>query len=132
MSFSRKKYNPLEIAKNIWPTIEDKHLSHITYDENFRKEDRDFYIIRQSSHDGTLIFSRELFLKALINLIKKESVPASWIQDESRKLIDIRYIVGPLYDFSAFGIVNLPAGTYPGEVERVKMAVKVVFVYENT
>ena len=129
--FTREIYNPKELIEKLWP---DADSSHITYDKNFNNADRDYYVRRQCGHDGTSIFTVEMFQKAFIELINKQAYAAKRLPDDSKQLVDIKYIVGPMKHATVFGQIKLrcsETNLYPGQKERVKMAVKVEYIYQD-
>lgn len=129
--FEREIYNPKELIAKLWPNA---NSSHITYDEKFNNVDRDYYVRRQTGHDGTLIFTYEMFQKAFVELMTKRAFAVSRPPDISKKLVDIKYTVGPMKHVTVFGKIKLrcsETNLYPGQKERVKMAVKVEYIYKG-
>lgn len=110
-NWSRQRLNPVDQLKMLGLPCD-----HITYDPKLRRGEYD--IIRGSTHDGTLIFTRELISKALINLADRSSYykPKGWKEG-------MRYRVGPVRIATVFGTVNLPCGRFPGERQRVTIPV---------
>lgn len=129
-SFNKEIHNPKELIAHLWP---DADSSHITYDENFNNVDRDYYVRRQTAHDGTLMFTYEMFGKAFIELMNKRAFAAKRPPDSTKQLVDIKYVVGPMKHVTVFGKIKLNCSEtelYMGQKERVKMAVKVEYVYQ--
>lgn len=94
----------------------------ITYNPKLNKRNGAQYdIIRQTTHDGTLIFERELIGRVIENLANKSSYSKT---DEQEGVIDISYEVGDISIATIFGIVELPVGKYPGERQRARLPVK--------
>lgn len=65
-------------------------LQHIQYDEKVNDE-YDYQIIRQSTHDGTMLFTKNVIQEALIPLMKKESCHVDYV---NKGVKDISYLVG--------------------------------------
>lgn len=129
-NFTKEIHNPKELIARLWP---DADSSHITYDENFNNTERDYYVRRQTGHDGTLMFTYEMFGKAFIELMNKQAFAAKRPPDQTKQLVDIKYTVGPMKHAIVFGNIKLKCSEtnlYPGQKERVKMAVKVEYVYK--
>lgn len=129
-NFKKKIHNPIELISSFWPSAYHRHIS---YDPHFRRDERDYWIIRQSTHDGTLVFTNELLAKTLINLVRMESYHASREPDRGR-LKMIKYKVGPIMHSTVFGRVKLSCSkthTYPGLSERTRMAVKCDYIYKE-
>lgn len=122
---TRERHNPIDMIKYFWPTAD---VSHITYDPSLRKGD--FDIIRQSSHDGTLIFSDEIIQNTVITLANMQAYHASRPPDWDM-LDHIKYVVGDLKIAIVYGTVDLPAGRYPGQKERTRIPVKCEYIYKE-
>lgn len=121
-NISKQRLNPIELMNNWkWPT------SHVSFDENLKG---DYQIIRGTSHDGTAIFEDELLQQTLINLASGTSFFKKDEPDFTR-LKEIRYTVGYLNLATVYGSVDLPAGNYPGEKQRARIAVKCEYVYDR-
>lgn len=94
----------------------------ITFNPNLTKRNGAQYdIIRQTTHDGTLIFEKELIGKTIENLYNKSSFCKL---DDQEGVIDRKYEVGYISIATVFGIVDLPIGKYPGEKQRARLPVK--------
>ena len=99
-----------------------KAPSHIkTNPKLSRVNNAQYDIVRQSSHDSTLIFTLELLGSAVENLINKESCSKS---DDMEGVTDIEYEIGLISLATVFGTVDLPAGKFPGVKQRVRIPVK--------
>lgn len=126
--FRREIHNPKELISKLWPAADS---SHITYDENLKNCDKDYWVRRQTGHDGTSIFTIEMFEKAFIEIMNKEAYATNNPPDFG-KLKDIRYTIGPMKHVSVYGLIKLKCyetNLYPGTRERVRMAVKVEYIY---
>lgn len=126
--FKKQKRNPIELAKKLWPELTDDHLAHIEFDESLKPHKGQFDIVRQTGHDGTMIFTVKMLQDVLINPIKMQSHFKGETPDFER-LRGIKYRVGYIYHSTAFGMVDLKIGRYPGQVERARMAVICEYVY---
>lgn len=67
-------------------------LQHIQYDEKVNDE-YDYQIIKQSTHDGTMLFTNSIIQEVLIPLMKKESCHVDYV---NKGVKDISYIVGDI------------------------------------
>lgn len=95
---------------------------HITVNKKLsRLNEGQFDIVRQFSHDGTLMFTKELLGKAIENLVNKT---AYYKGDNMDGVTDIEYEIGLISLVTVFGVVDLPAGRYLGEKQRVRIPVK--------
>ncbi len=128
----------LQAKTRSWPRVKKRKCKHIRYDPDVKK---DYYIIRQHRHDGTLYFTYDIIFRALLQLIRrttfqkakmKELFP-EYSADNSRFLIDLsdkrvkkmKYIIGNITIVRVFkDSVELPCGNYPGEIERIRIPVK--------
>jgi len=127
-SFQKKTHNPLDLIKQFWP---DADVSHITYDETLRKGD--FSVIRESTHDGTLVFTLEVLQEALLGLVNGTSYCTLHDIDWD-KGVYIRYTVGSMRHAVVFGDVKLGCSDtqlYSGQKERIRMPVKCEYVYKE-
>lgn len=125
--FSRIKLNPLDVVRDQFGV----ELNHITYDPSLRKADCHYQVIRQTSHDGTLLFTHELLASALVEIANMHSYSKKLPPKDWDKVIAIKYTLGPLWLTTVYGRVNLPAGNYPGEKQRVRMSVVCEYIYEG-
>lgn len=94
-------------------------LPHITYDKNVNHQYR---IRRQQSHDGTVMFTREMLSKMLYNLATMQSFYKPLGEPPAN--CDVIYTIGEIKIITTFGNVDLPAGNYPGQRERMSIPVK--------
>lgn len=122
--FKRNRINPKDIAQMLWPKAD---LSHITYDPLMAMTDGDYFVARQCGHDGTMMFTYEMFEKALIDIARMSSYYTKNPPKEG--LTRIEYTVGPARHPIVFGMVNLQCGRYPGQRERIRFPVKVHYIY---
>lgn len=116
-SFSRSHHNPLDLIKNYWP---DADISHIEYEPSLKKGQ--YSIIRQCGGDGTLLFTIEMFQKALIPLLNKQSFFTK-LNPDWNLIKDIRYKIGPIKHATVRAMVQLNCGKYPGQRERIRIPV---------
>jgi len=115
-NFRRDKYNPKDIIKQFWPNADS---SHITYNPDLKDSQRDYWVRRETGHDGTLYFTYEMFQKALIELMNKHSYCSSR-PPEFEKVKDIKYTLGPMKHSVVFGQIKLKCSEedfYPGQQE---------------
>ena len=101
---------------------ENEYHSHISYDPLVIHQ----YERREGcSHDGTLIFTRQLAQRVLLPLMEGRSYFKPEGQPEG---MIPQYTVGRIKHITAFGIVDLPAGRFPGQRERILMPVRVKWI----
>ena len=128
--FERCKYNPIELMRKFWV---DPPLDHITYDPKLFKGD--YYIIRQGGGDGTLIFTYNMIMNTLKNIVCQTSYSKSNVPDPSRDHIGTKYIIGPLRYSVVYGQVWLKCSKthkYPGMKDRARIAVKIQeYIYQT-
>lgn len=99
----------------------------ITYNPKLSKRNHAQYdIVRNTTHDGTLIFERELIGNIIKNLADKTSF---YKKDNQEGVIDIIYEVGDISIATVFGMVNLPCGRFQGEKQRARLPVKCTLIY---
>lgn len=113
-NWHRMKVNPVEyLAKRgiVAP--------HIVFDPSVSPQYR---IVRQSAHDGTMIFTQELIENTLTPLIAKASFyrpnPPTEAQEDA-----VIYRVGWLWISTVIGMVDLPCGRRHGERQRTRLPV---------
>ena len=118
--FSRQKHNPMEVIAGLCPGAD---VSHITYDPCMWAGQ--YYIINQCGHDGTLMFTYQMFGESLLRLINRKTCfiptePKDW--DTVR---DIKYTIGPMRHVIVFGRVKLRCSEnpMPGQRERIRIPV---------
>lgn len=115
----RKDYYTIDEVCNICGIETPKHIT--TNPKLSRVNEAQFDIVRQSSHDGTLIFTKELLGRGIYNLVNKT---AYYKGDDMNGVVDIEYEIGLISLATVFGVVDLPAGKYQGEKQRVRIPVK--------
>lgn len=115
----RKDYYTIDEVCNIFGIETPKHIT--TNPKLSRVNEGQFDIVRQSSHDGTRIFTIELLGTAIENLVNKT---AYYKGDDMDNVIDIKYEIGLISLATVFRIVNLPVGRFEGETQRVRIPVK--------
>ena len=121
-SFRRELINPTEIFNQY-----DLKTDHITINPDLSRINGGQYdIIRESTHDGTLIFTTELLNRTIERVVNKESCFTEDWPDE--RVIDIHYVIGLIRLSTVYGQVDLPAGKYPGEKQRARMPVKAILI----
>jgi hypothetical protein len=122
METNRRYITPMEAFKYFGLEMPE----WITFNPKLTKRNGAQYdIIRQTTHDGTLIFEKELIGKTIENLANK----SSFCNIENQEgVIDRKYEVGYISIATVFGIVELPIGKYPGEKQRARLPVKCTVV----
>ena len=115
----KKNYYTIDQVCNMYGIETPKHIT--TNPKLSRVNEAQFDIVRQSSHDGTLIFTKELLGRGIENLVNKT---AYYKGDDMNGVVDIEYEIGLISLATVFGIVDLPVGKYQGEKQRVRIPVK--------
>lgn len=95
---------------------------HIVVDPKVKYQYR---IIRHCDHDGTLLFSHDLIVKAMENLLCRTSY---YRRDPIPEGMVPRYTIGRIRIAAVFGMVDLKCGRYPGMRESVIIPVRVEHV----
>lgn len=126
IKFKKEKLNPVDVLRDQFGITCD----HITYDPDMKKSGCQFQVIRQCSHDGTMLFTSELLADTLRGIANMQTYSKS-IAPEFGRLVAIKYIVGPIWLSTVYGVVDFPAGTYPGERQRTRMCVVCEYVYAD-
>lgn len=125
-NFTRERHNPIDVIKYLWPTA---NLKHITYEKNLRVGD--FNVVRQCGHDGTLMFTIEMFGEGLINIVNRIASPKNNPPDVE-KLKGVLYTIGDIKHVTVFGDLKLKCSetqSYAGQRERIRMPVKCEYIY---
>ena len=94
----------------------------IKYDPDLKPQYR---IIRQHSHDGLLMYTRQLLSDAMGPLLDQTSFFKSEPPADGMTPI---YTIGKIRLVTVFGRVKFHAGEYPGQRERVTIPVSVKWV----
>jgi uncharacterized alpha/beta hydrolase family protein len=124
MKTDREYINPIIFLKNLGFELP----SHITINEKLSKRNvAQYEIIRQVSHDGTVVFTHNLLKDVLAPLWKKETY---YKRDNIDNVIDIRYEIGLISLATIYGKVKLPCGNVNGEKQRARVPVKTILIYE--
>jgi len=97
MKFKKQLYTIEEVCS----ILDMDCPSHIkTNPKLSRVNDAQYDIVRQSAHDGTLLFTIELFGRAIKNLVNKLSY---FKGDNMEDVIDVEYEVGLISLATVFG-----------------------------
>jgi hypothetical protein len=91
------------------------------------RNDGQYQIVRTMKHDGTAIFTKELLGSVIENLVNKRSY---FKEINISQATDISYEVGLISLATVYGTVDLPAGSFPGEIQRARIPVKCT-IYEG-
>ena len=127
-NWRREKLDPIKFLTENWPGID---VSHIEYDPEFKRGDREYWIVRGGGHDGTQIFTWRMLRDAVAPLALQQSCLKSKILENDPGLIGMRYRIGPMQLSTVYGMVDLKCGRYPGQRERVRIPVICEKVYAN-
>jgi len=131
-SSSREKHNPIELMKSLWENLDEKSLSHITYDPKMKDSSRDFFMIRGCGGDGTLYFTISMFEDSFLPLLNMVATHASNPPDQDKTLKSIHYTIGTVRHATVYGRIKLrcsKTNLYSGQRERVRFPVKVTYIY---
>lgn len=125
--FRKELINPIEFIKSNLPNA---YTDHIEFDPKMKRSDREYWIIRGGGHDGTQLFTWETLRDAVLPLMQMQSFFKSKEPDSWEGIVGIKYKVGYISLATAYGMVNLRCGRYPGQVERVRIPVRCELVYK--
>lgn len=99
-------------------------IPYIVYDKSVKPQ---YKIIRESTHDGTLLFTQQVIFKAIEPLLKGQS----YYKPEEKQFInakEIKYIVGDMELKSVFKDIKLHGKTCSGQHDIVTIPVKIEYV----
>ena len=118
-------YSILDINSNASKDIK------IQYMENFKP---DYYIVRTSTHDGTLYFTTLLYEDVITDVVIgaaycKGNNPYNYSKDFWD--YDIEYTLGNIYHFMDFGIKDINGREMHGQTDIMVMPVKIKYVKNN-
>ena len=127
-SYSRNRINPLEAIKFFWPNADISHIKH-----DAKLEDKQYSIVRGSTHDGTLTFSNELLCNVLAPIVNKQSYFKATEPKDWSEVIDVEYVIGDIKQAIVFGNVVTIGDTsgYPGQRERLRLPVVCRYIYKE-
>ncbi len=81
-----------------------------------------YEIIRSSTHDGTMVFTKELLMSVLSPIVNRVSF---FKPEEPTDMSKVRYEIGLIKLETDFREkVTLPCGEFPGQVEKTTLPVK--------
>ena len=127
--FTKQHHDPIELMKSYWP---DADISHITYDENMKPSDRQYWRMWNIGGDGTLLFTIQMMQKCLLPLINGNCFYLPEGPEDWSKVKGIKYTIGRMSHATVFGMIKLGCSNdrkYPGQQERVRIPVKCEIVY---
>jgi hypothetical protein len=120
-SVSIQKYSPFELCDNELP-------KHIVFDQLVEKQ---YEVIRKSTHDGTLIFTKQVLDEALGALIHKKTYHIPSAPADKSTVKDLNYVIGEVELKSEFGMVDLPVGRIFGQTDTVTIPVKCIYILKE-
>lgn len=126
--FSKQRINPLEFINNYYSSA---YTNHITYNPNMKSDERDIWMVRQASSDGTLIFTIELLASIVEPLLKMQTFCKTTEPEDWSEVSHIEYTIGDIRLSTVYGQVQLGIGEYPGQKERARMPVAVRYVMKE-
>lgn len=100
-------------------------LGHINFDKDVIPE---YHIIRESTHDGTIIFTSQLIAEALEPLIRMESYYKVSAPEDLSTIKGINYTIGEIELKSVYGMKDLKCGRYPGVTNIVSIPVRCEYI----
>ena len=120
-------FNPLEMINDFF---EKPTLNHITFNKE-TNNDYEYKIIRESKHDGTIMFTCNLIEEALRPLVFKTTCYKKTMPSEAElKLIkDIKYTIGEIELKRAFGEVMIYGHKRFGQTDVISIPVKCEYIY---
>jgi len=116
--------NPMDYLNHFWPDIDNRH---ITYEPQMKGSEREYWRREQSTHDGTLWYTIELFERLLMPLMNRESYYKPTFE-KGMIVREIKYTIGKIRHMTLFGKVELPCGVFDGQRERLVMPVRCTYV----
>lgn len=142
-----RTYNPFEIIPLIYPEllnlIKDNSMDYMFEAEteygtkkreislSYKKDlEPDYYRIKISTHDGTLLFTKMLYEDLLKDILQgtsycRTNVPLDY--DDNTFGYDLEYTLGNIFLFSDFGMKKINGKLMPGVKEVMVMPVKVEY-----
>jgi hypothetical protein len=104
-------------------------VEHIQFDKDVVPE---YHVIRNITHDGTMMFTQEVLDKALIPLINRTTCCKTSEPEDISKVKWMGYIIGEVELKEEFGMKDLACGRYPGVTDTVTIPVRCVYkFYDN-
>lgn len=124
-SFDKNTYNPVDLINSYWG---ESLYTHIIYDPKLKGYD--YCIVRQSKHDGTFMFIKELIRSSLEVIVNQRSY-CTKNEPDWDKLKGINYTVGSVKHSTCYGLVELGADKrkHLGQSDRVRIPVKCKYDY---
>jgi len=127
------KLNPIEaineMLKRNQPQVKDHEgtikLSNIEFDKDVIPE---YYLIRKSTHDGTMMFTQELLDKTLLCLINRTTCYIPTQPKDASTVKDIKYTIGGITLTYEFGMKDLKCGKCEGVTNTVSIPVRCEYI----
>lgn len=116
----RQRINPIELITALSGEPPDR-FDWIKFNPALNRQYR---IRRQSAHDGTQLFTRELLANCVKPIIEMSTCCALDIPQDWAKIERIEYEVGWIWLLTTFGTIDVPAGRIPGCRQRAVMRVR--------
>lgn len=135
--------NSIDIITNLYPNLKQvlkentlsykldsdkgQKIIEISYLKDFEP---DYYIVRSSKHDGTLLFVNILYEDMIKDILQgaaycKRNVPKNYPDDFWN--YDISYTLGDIFLFRDFGMKNINGHEMAGEDDIMVMPVKIKY-----
>jgi hypothetical protein len=126
MKYEKIWHNPMDIIEK---HLYGNNISHITYDENMKFGDRQYYMIKESTHDGTCLFTENILINLLIPLILKTTCFKHTKPADANILKTIKYTLGKIRHAIVFGNFDINGHVMYGQRESVIIPVRCEYVY---
>jgi hypothetical protein len=100
----------------------------IELEDDFEPE---YFIVRFSTHDGTMIFVQQLYKQALYEILSgstfnRDTAPTDYIKNYMS--YDLKYTIGKTYFFNDFGIKNINGNKMQGEDNVLIIPCKIEYI----
>ena len=125
-NFKRNHHNPIKLIKEFWPLAD---IGHIEYDPNMKANEKQYSIIRQCSHDGTILFTNQLLQKCLLPIVNMNSYYKPTAPGDFNELRAIKYRISSIRHSIVFGMVDINGKRMHGQRERVSIRIVCEYVY---
>lgn len=121
--FSKQIINPTDLIKKLGF---ESVPYWIKYDPDLWKGDYD--IVRGSKHDGTGLFTWQLYRETLAPILNRNSISRKGPPEEIVK--SIFYTIGPMRVSTVYGQIEISGHKMFGERQRARMSVKCEYEFK--
>jgi hypothetical protein len=126
MEYEKIWRNPMDIFGG---PLSGNDISHITYDESMKFADREYYMVKESTHDGTLLFTQNMLINLLLPLILKTTCFKMTMPANVKLVKNIKYTVGKIRHAIVFGRFDINGVMMCGLRESVVIPVRCEYVF---